>query len=45
MARDRDDPLAIAHYDMLSLTHDPESGFFQRAHSAKMIDAGDLGQG
>ncbi len=39
------DALAVAHDDVLSLTHDPETSLFQCAHGVEVIYAGDLGQG
>jgi hypothetical protein len=45
MARDRHDPLAVAHDDVLALAHDLEAGLLQRTHGVEMIDAWDLGQG
>jgi hypothetical protein len=45
VARDRQDPLAVAHHDVLALTHDPEAGFLQRPHRVQMVDAGKPGQG
>jgi hypothetical protein len=30
---------------VLSLTHDPKTGFLQCAHGVEVIDAWDLGQG
>jgi hypothetical protein len=41
MTRDRDDSLTVAHNDVLPLTHNPKSGFFECSHSVKMIDARD----
>jgi len=35
----------IAHDNVLSLSHDPKAGLFQRAYGVEMIDAGDIGQG
>ncbi len=37
--------LAVAHHDVLPLTHDPKTGFFKSANGVEMIDAGDLGRG
>lgn len=45
VARNRHDTLTIAHDDMLALTHDMESGLFERAHGVEVTDAWDLGQG
>jgi hypothetical protein len=39
VARNRYDALTIAHNDMLSLTHDSETGFLQCADSVEMINA------
>ena len=36
--------LTIAHHDVLSLAHDPETRLLECAHSGEMIDAGKLGQ-
>jgi len=36
--------LTVAHYEMLTLAHNPETGLFQCAHCLQMIDAGNLGQ-
>lgn len=45
MARNGHDALAVAHDNVLPLTHDPKTGLFECAHGVEMIDAGDLGQG
>lgn len=42
---DRQDPLSIAHHDVLALTHDPEAGLLKGAHRIQMVDAGEIGQG
>lgn len=39
------DTLTIAHYDVFSLTHNPESGFFQYAHGVEVIYTRELWQG
>lgn len=44
VTRDRQDTLAIAHDDVLGLTHDPEPGLLEGAHRIEMVDAGELGQ-
>ena len=33
MARNGQDALAVTHNDVLTLTHNPKSGLFERAHS------------
>ena len=38
------DALAVAHDDVLSLTHDPETSLFQCAHGVEVIYAGNPGQ-
>jgi hypothetical protein len=45
VARNDNDALTVAHDDVLALTHDPETGFFQRADGVEVIDAGNLWQG
>lgn len=45
VARDRQDSLAVAHHDVLALTHDPEAGLLQSAHCVQMVDAGKARQG
>ena len=44
MARNRDDPLAVAHHDVLSLAKDSESCLLQRPYGVEMVDAGNLRQ-
>jgi hypothetical protein len=41
VARNRDNPLAVRHDDMLALPSDTETGLFKRPHCVKVIDAGD----
>lgn len=43
--RDGNDARAIAHDNMLTLTRDMKSGFLERAHSIKVIDAWKARQG
>jgi hypothetical protein len=45
MTWDRDDALAIAHHDVLSLAKDSESRLLQRPHGVEMVNTRDLGQG
>jgi len=45
MARNRDYPLAVTHYDVLSLAKDPEPGLLQRPYGIEMVNARELGQG
>jgi hypothetical protein len=44
VARDRHDPGAVRHDDMLALTRDAEARFFQGSHGFEVIDAGDFRQ-
>ena len=45
MARDGQNALAVAHDDVLSLTHDLESGFSERSYCIKVIYTRKLWQG
>ena len=44
VTRNGHDALTVAHDDVLSLTHDPETSLLQRAYGVEMIDAADLRQ-
>ena len=43
--RDGNDARTIAHDNMLSLTRDMKTGFLERAHSVKVVDAWEARQG
>ena len=45
VARDDHNTLTVAHDDVLTLAHDPETSLFECSHGDEVIDARNLGQG
>ncbi len=44
MPRDRNDPFAVGHHNVLALPFDPESRFFEHFYGRQMIYTWDLRQ-